>query len=82
MFCPKCGKMNPDDREFCSGCNAVLHEQEAETPKRKRGAAGKIAALAAAAAIVVGAGAAAIVSCDSESSEVVAEACFVYLVNF
>jgi len=26
MFCPKCGKINPDSEEVCSGCGAVLHE--------------------------------------------------------
>ncbi len=27
MFCPKCGKINPDNEEKCTGCGAVLHEE-------------------------------------------------------
>ena len=37
MFCPKCGKINPDSEEFCSGCNAPLHEKESEAPAPKKG---------------------------------------------
>ncbi len=77
MFCPKCGKMNPDERENCSGCGAVLHEPKAEAPKKKKGAIGKIAALIAAAAVVIGGSAAAIVSCDSQDANVIAEACYI-----
>ena len=37
MFCPKCGKINPDNSELCSGCSAVLHtEEEKTTPKKKK----------------------------------------------
>ncbi len=32
MFCPKCGKINPDNEEKCSGCNAILHEEKAPEP--------------------------------------------------
>ncbi len=35
MFCPKCGKINPDSGEKCSGCGAVLHEEVEVTPKKK-----------------------------------------------
>ncbi len=36
MFCPKCGKINPDNNETCSGCAAPLHEEiEKESPKKK-----------------------------------------------
>ena len=37
MFCPKCGKKNPDNNEVCSGCNAPLHteEENKNTPKKK-----------------------------------------------
>lgn len=34
MFCPKCGKINPDNEERCSGCNAVLHEETAPAPTK------------------------------------------------
>ncbi len=81
MFCPKCGKMNPDDREKCSGCGAVLHEPKPEAPKKKKGAAGKIIALAAAAAVAVGGVAAAAVSCEKQDTGVVAEACFLSTVR-
>ena len=38
MFCPKCGKINPDNSEICSGCSAVLHTENEEktTPKKKK----------------------------------------------
>ncbi len=36
MFCPKCGKINPDNSEMCSGCNAPLHdENEKKVPTKK-----------------------------------------------
>ena len=36
MFCPKCGKINPDNSEFCSGCNEQLHiENEEKKPEKK-----------------------------------------------
>lgn len=35
MFCPKCGKINPDTEERCSGCNAVLKEQTAPVAEKK-----------------------------------------------
>ncbi len=36
MFCPKCGKINPDNSEICSGCNAPLHdENEKSAPAKK-----------------------------------------------
>ena len=35
MFCPKCGKINPDDAQLCSGCNAVLKEETEEKVKKK-----------------------------------------------
>lgn len=79
MFCPKCGKMNPDDREFCSGCNAVLHEPKEEAPKKKNNALGKIIAIIAAAAVVVGGSAAAVVSCSKEPSVAFAEACYIMI---
>lgn len=37
MFCPKCGKINPDNEEKCSGCGADLHaETEIKAPAKKR----------------------------------------------
>ncbi len=37
MFCPKCGKINPDDAQMCSGCEAALQEEHAvKTPKKKK----------------------------------------------
>ena len=35
MFCPKCGKINPDDEQVCTGCNAQLHEEK-EVVEKKR----------------------------------------------
>ena len=37
MFCPKCGKINPDNSEICSGCNTPLHDEndEKNTPEKK-----------------------------------------------
>ena len=34
MFCPKCGRINPDEEELCKGCGAKLHE-ETEKPLKK-----------------------------------------------
>lgn len=80
MFCPKCGKMNPDDREFCSGCNAVLHEPKVEQPKKKS-AVGKIVALVVAVAVVIGGTAAAVVSCGDEAAAAIyADACFISVI--
>lgn len=50
MFCPKCGKINPDNNEVCSGCNAPLHEEEVKAPVKKKNT-GKI--LIAIAVVVV-----------------------------
>lgn len=81
MFCPKCGKMNPDDREKCSGCGAVLHEPKAEAPKKKNGAIGKIVAIVAALAVAVGGTAFAVSSCSkSADAAVYAEACYVNMI--
>lgn len=77
MFCPKCGKMNPDDREKCSGCGAVLHEAGAPTPKKKKSPAGKIIAIIAALAVAAGGTAVAVTSCDRAEAAVIAEACYV-----
>lgn len=80
MFCPKCGKMNPDERELCSGCGAILHEPKEEAPKKKKGKAGRIAALIAALAVVIGGSAAAVASCDKEPAVAYAQSCFITVV--
>lgn len=36
MFCPKCGKINPDTDSLCSGCGANLHEEEKIVPKKSK----------------------------------------------
>ena len=46
MFCPKCGKINPDNGETCSGCGAVLHEETEVVTKKKNHTALKIAVIA------------------------------------
>ena len=80
MFCPKCGKMNPDDKELCSGCGAVLHESGPEKPKKKS-PVGKIIAIIAAAAVAVGGSAAALTQCNREDAPVIAEACHIIIVK-
>lgn len=38
MFCPKCGRINPDEETICKGCGSNLHEGElaiVKKPKRK-----------------------------------------------
>ena len=42
MFCPKCGKINPDDGVNCNGCGAVLREETDAAPKKKNHTALKI----------------------------------------
>lgn len=42
MFCPKCGKINPDENTECSGCGAVLKEENEAPVVRKKGKALKI----------------------------------------
>ena len=53
MFCPKCGKINPDNGETCSGCGAVLHEAVEVTPKKKNHTVLKIVIAAVVIAAVV-----------------------------
>ena len=69
MFCPKCGRMNPDEEEFCKGCGAVLHDPEEESAKlkKKNHAKTKLVALIAALVLAVGGICAACVSCDNET---------------
>lgn len=77
MFCPKCGKMNPDDREKCSGCGAILHEEEPRANKNKKSPIGKIVAIIAALAVIAGGTAVAATSCDRAEAAVIAESCFI-----
>lgn len=37
MFCPKCGKINPDDAQNCSGCDALLKEEVVVAVKKTSG---------------------------------------------
>ncbi len=81
MFCPKCGKMNPDERENCSGCGAVLHEPKAEEPKKKKSLAGRIIAAIAALAVAGGGCAFALTQCsknnETAQTEAFSHTCFV-----
>ncbi len=52
MFCPKCGKINPDNNKECSGCNAPLSENVVKSPSKK-GKAWKFVAVLAIIVIVV-----------------------------
>ncbi len=36
MFCQKCGKINPDNEEKCSGCGATLEKAQAPAAPKKR----------------------------------------------
>ena len=53
MFCPKCGKINPDTEEKCSGCGADLHEENTEIPKKKKNGLKIALTLAAVLAVVI-----------------------------
>lgn len=68
MFCPKCGRMNPDEEEFCKGCGAVLHEEKNE-PERKKSGGKLAAAIVICAAAAVGAVVFALTSCDAFGME-------------
>ena len=37
MFCPKCGKINPDTQDLCSNCGAVLRERREDVSIKKNG---------------------------------------------
>lgn len=36
MFCQKCGKINPDNAEKCSGCGAILEKAQSPAAPKKR----------------------------------------------
>lgn len=35
MFCQKCGKINPDNAEKCTGCGALLEKKEVLAVSKK-----------------------------------------------
>ncbi len=37
MFCPKCGRINPDEEIVCKGCGATLHEEKEEVAPQNKG---------------------------------------------
>lgn len=37
MFCPKCGKINPDTHDLCSNCGALLREGREDSLMKKNG---------------------------------------------
>ncbi len=74
MFCPRCGKMNPDEKENCSGCGAVLHEPKPEEPKKKKSLAGRIIAAIAALAVAGGGCVFALTQCSKDNEAVQTEA--------
>lgn len=47
MFCPRCGKINPDNSEICSGCNAPLHDENEKKTSAKKTNWGRILLVAA-----------------------------------
>ena len=53
MFCPKCGKINPDNEEKCSGCGALLREETAVAVPTKKGKGLKIAVAVIAIVVIV-----------------------------
>lgn len=53
MFCPKCGKINPDNEERCSGCGADLHEETELMPQAKKRNGLKIALAIIAVLIII-----------------------------
>lgn len=36
MFCPKCGRINPDENEVCKGCGAALHPEDEAIVQKSR----------------------------------------------
>ena len=52
MFCPKCGKINPDNKEICSGCKAPLAQAKTEEKNKKRWKVLKIVLLVVAALVI------------------------------
>lgn len=49
MFCQKCGKINPDNEEKCSGCGAILQKAPSPAAPKK----GKVWKIIAAAVLLV-----------------------------
>lgn len=55
MFCPKCGKINPDNNVECNGCGALLKEENVSVKKATKGKAWKLAVVLVLAVVVVAA---------------------------
>ena len=53
MFCPKCGKINPDDAQLCSGCNAPLKEEVSSPAAAKKRSGLKLALFLIAAVVIL-----------------------------
>jgi len=68
MFCPKCGRINPDEEVLCKGCGAVLHEETEEKNTKKRGIGVKVAKVVVLLAVLVGAVSFSITSCEKEEA--------------
>lgn len=69
MFCPECGRMNPDEEVLCKGCGAQLHqENEENNKKRKSGVGIKIASGIIALLIAAGIVAFSTASCEKDTS--------------
>lgn len=41
MFCPKCGRINPDENEVCKGCGAALHTENEKVVQKSKGSFAK-----------------------------------------
>lgn len=53
MFCPECGKINPDNNTECSGCGALLKEEPSPTKKSSKGKVWKAVAVLVIVAVIV-----------------------------
>lgn len=53
MFCPKCGKINPDSENVCSGCGAELREEVEIVTKKKNHTVLKFVIAAVVVAVIV-----------------------------
>ena len=62
MFCPKCGRINPDENEVCKGCGAALHTEDEAVVRKSKGSFAK--KLTIALVVIVCVCAAAFVSCQ------------------
>ena len=53
MFCPKCGRINPDENEICKGCGASLHTEDEVVAKKGKGSPAKKMVISLAIAVLV-----------------------------